>query len=319
MKYIRLKDLKLSVIGLGTDVYGTSIPREKCFGLMDTFLEMGGNLLDTANIYADWLPGEKGASERTIGDWMKERGNRDKVLVGTKGAHPPLSDMSVSRVTARDIRDDIEESLRRLRTDYIDIYYLHRDDIRVPVEEILDILNGFVAAGSIRYFACSNWITARLEAARKHAESSGKDGFLLSQIGWSLATPNPGSFESTLVYMDDAQLEYYRKKNFPVAAFSPQANGFFSDKYGRGIMPADGAANSVVKHYYNEKNFSRQEKAELLAQKKGVTVNQIALAYLLNQGFPVAAVIGTGRLEHMREACVSSEIMLSKEELRLCD
>lgn len=166
-------DLKASAICLGTGGMGTTIPADEAFVMLDYFTEAGGNFLDTALIYANWIPGEKSVSEKTIGRWMKARGNRPAIVLGTKGAHPDLSAMHVPRLSAQDIAADVNASLSHLQTDCIDVYWLHRDDPARPVEEIIHTLNDLVAAGKIRHFGCSNWRAPRIRAANAYAAQHG--------------------------------------------------------------------------------------------------------------------------------------------------
>ena len=147
--------LKLSKIILGTAVFGTKIPKETAFEMMDTYFAHGGRVLDTARVYSDWLPNGHGASERTIGEWIQERNCRKDIILSTKGAHPSFSDMHRSRMTAEEIYVDLNESLKTLQTDYVDIYYLHRDDENIPVSEIMDILDPLVKSGKIRMLGAS--------------------------------------------------------------------------------------------------------------------------------------------------------------------
>ncbi|WP_240414916.1 aldo/keto reductase [Paenibacillus periandrae] len=168
MKYKAVKntDLLPSVICLGTSDIGGSISEEESNRIMNAFTEAGGNFLDTAEVYANWLPIEPNSSERFLGRWMKERGNRDQLIIATKGGHPLLDTPLVSRLSAAEIEQDILGSLQRLGTDYIDLYYLHRDDPHIPVETLIDILETHVRQGHIRYYACSNWTLERLEQAQ---------------------------------------------------------------------------------------------------------------------------------------------------------
>ena len=152
MRIVPIPDtsLKPSALCLGTALFGSEIGRADSFALMDAFLEGGGNFLDTARNYADWLPGEKHVSEKTIGLWMRERRNRERVIVATKGAQLDAV-TKAARLARADLEFDLAESLNHLRIDAIDLYWLHRDDVNRPVEEIMDTLHDQVAAGKIRY------------------------------------------------------------------------------------------------------------------------------------------------------------------------
>ena len=159
-------DLKPSVICLGTVHVGSTLSLRSSYKLLDAYLEQGGNFLDTAKMYSDWLPGEKSSSEKTLGRWLKLRRTRDKVILATKGANPQPSNMNVMRLSRQQITYDLHRSLKHLQTDVIGLYWLHRDDPCRPVEDIINTLDGLRKAGKIRYFGCSNWRTARIIAAK---------------------------------------------------------------------------------------------------------------------------------------------------------
>ncbi len=136
-----------SVLCLGTVSIGATLDRETSFDMLDKFFEHGGTFIDTAKIYSDWIPGEKSRSEKVIGAWIKERKNRERVILATKGAHPELSSMHIPRLSKVEITADLEASLRHLQVDYLDLYWLHRDDPACPVAEVLETLSGLVRAG----------------------------------------------------------------------------------------------------------------------------------------------------------------------------
>ena len=162
----------VSVISLGTGGAGANYDRATAFAMLDAFFEEGGNFVDTAHVYNDWIPGERSRSEKLLGAWMKERRNRSGVLLATKGAHPDLAQMQVGRLSPAEIQADLEESLRFLQVETIDLYWLHRDDPTRPVEEIIDTLEAQVQAGKIRYFGCSNWRLERIQAAQLYSRQA---------------------------------------------------------------------------------------------------------------------------------------------------
>src|SRR5215469_8764514 len=167
MRYCTIpgSDLRPSVIGLGALPFGASLPQETAFSLMDAFVEAGGTCIDTALVYGEWLPGGKGLSERTVGAWITARQHRDGLILSTKGGHPRLTTMQTPRLSDAELSSDLDESLRNLQTDYIDVYWLHRDDPNRPVAEILATAQRQVQAGKIRAFGCSNWRVERIQAA----------------------------------------------------------------------------------------------------------------------------------------------------------
>ena len=314
MNYFTLPGITrpLSVLCLGTANYGSAYTRDESFALLDAFAEAGGNFLDTAHVYADWLPDGHGASERTGGEWLRTRGVRAGFAVATKGGHPRLETMERSRLRPEDLTCDLTESLERLGTDYIDLYWLHRDDPAVPVGEILGALNEHLTAGRIHALGASNWRPARLKAAAEYAQAHGLTGFAASQIGWSLAIPNQtqGQWYDSR-HMDATALEYYRAVGLKVIPFSPQAGGFFAHPYD----PAD----AKYALYHNAVNVGRWERVQKLAKERGVSANAVALAYILEHPCGGAAVIGPRTIEQLRDSVRAVGLGMSGVERRFLE
>jgi aryl-alcohol dehydrogenase-like predicted oxidoreductase len=319
MRYQNLGGMPLapSLICLGGGPLGSAIPPENAFELLDVFAEAGGNWVDTAHVYASWLADGAGVSERTIGAWIKARGVRSSFMVGTKGAHPLLSTMRISRLRPADISQDLSESLERLQSDYVDIYWLHRDDPSIPVGEILGALNEHLAAGRVRALGASNWTVARLQEAAVYAAGHRLVGFCASQIGWSLAQPNPvvSPYAGTL-NMDETTMAYHVASGLPVVAYSSQANGFFGGRYSRASANDPAIAKSgIARSYFNEINFGRLERTQVLAQRLGQTPNAIAVAYLTNQAFAGYAIAGCRTIEQVRDSCAAVDVRLGPDDL----
>lgn len=227
-KQLPLTDLFPSLLALGTVPFGTDIDTPTAFHFLDTFFEHGGTFIDTAHVYGAWVPGGLGRVERLIGQWLKTRNIREHIIVSTKGAHPLLSSMHVPRLSSQEIVTDLEESLRCLQTETIDLYWLHRDDPKQPVAALLETLEEQVRKGKIRYFGCSNWRVQRLEEAWQYATAHGITGFVGNQVMWSFAIPNLEALEDkTMVAMDAPTRDFHRKTGLAIIAYSVQAHGFF--------------------------------------------------------------------------------------------
>ncbi|MBZ0297513.1 MAG: aldo/keto reductase [Anaerolineae bacterium] len=302
--------LNASQVCLGTGNFGTGVAEADAFALLDAFVEAGGNFVDSARIYASWLPGGANASERTVGNWLRERKNRDRIIVATKGAHPELSSMHIARMSHQEIEHDIHASLKYLQTDVIDVYWLHRDDVQRPVEEILDSLNAQVQAGRIRYFGCSNWTVPRIQAAADYAQASGLHGFIANQPQWSMATPNRDTIgDKTLAIMDEETLAFHRESGMPVIPYTSQARGFFSKLAQGRLKEAD------TRQYDNPTNRTRFAKAQALAQQHNVTITAIALSYLTSQPFPVIPIIGAKNFDQLNDSLQHIDFRLTPQEL----
>ncbi|OBZ14767.1 hypothetical protein A8L34_12740 [Bacillus sp. FJAT-27264] len=302
-----------TVICMGTAELGGSVCREESFGLLDLYLELGGNFLDTANVYADWLGGEKSTSEKTLGRWMRERGNRDKLVLATKGGHPFFDSIDTPRLSPQEIVFDLEQSLTHLQTDYVDLYWLHRDDLNRPVGEIMETLNELKKSGEIRAFGCSNWNLGRIDEARRYAAEHGLEAFSANQPLWNLAVPNIDAIgDPTLVIMDDDLRHFHEANGLTAVPFSSQANGFFGGRYTRNGEPdGQGSSGTVATQYFNQASFDRLDRVNRLAAETGASGNQIALAYLLAQPFPVFPIIGGTKLNHLRDSCGAADVRLT--------
>ena len=157
MKKVKMNntDIWVSEISYGTASLGLGGNIEEEYAMLDAFIDAGGNFIDTARVYSDWVPGERGRSERVLGEWLKARRHPNEIVIATKGGHPEFGEMHKSRLTSEDVEHDIKLSLKGLGVERIDLYYLHRDDRSLPVEYIIDYLEHFRARGYIRYYACS--------------------------------------------------------------------------------------------------------------------------------------------------------------------
>lgn len=315
MRYIPIPHTALqpAALCLGTADMGSSIDLTTTFRMLDAYLAAGGNFLDTAQVYADWLPGERSISEKTLGQWMATRGNRDKVLIATKGAHPRLATMHLSRMSRADIEQDIHDSLRHLQSDYIDLYWLHRDDANVPVATIIDILSDQVQAGKIRHFGCSNWQTARIQAAQTYAAEQGKPGFVANQPLWNIGLPDYAAIgDPTLAMMDQAMWAYHQQCGLAAIPYSSQANGYFN-KLAAG--QSERIKTRTQRIYQGAANQQRAERIQQLARTTGLTVTQIVLGYLLAQPFPTIPIVGCQNMTQLQDSLSAAEVRLMPEQL----
>lgn len=306
MKYISIKGLNKPVSALmkGTD-YFYHDSYEKAAANMDAYLAIGGNSVDTAHIYCG------GQSEEVIGRYMQERGNRDQIVILTKGAH---HDQNGPRVNKKDIKSDITTSFERLQTNFIDLYALHRDDPEVPAGEVIEALNEYIADGSVGAIGVSNWTWERIRDANAYAEANGLVGFSFSSPNLSLAKPNE-PFWKGCVSADAETIAWHEAEQFPLLSWSSQARGFFTGRFTPEIR--DNA--DLVRVFYSDANWERLERAKQLAASKSVTAIQIALAYVLNQSFPTCALIGAQSAEELKSCDEGSTIQLTREELDWLD
>jgi aryl-alcohol dehydrogenase-like predicted oxidoreductase len=216
------------------------------------------------------------------------------------GGYPRPDRYLAPEVIAR----DVEESLERLGVDAIDLYFLHRDDPRVPVGEIVDALNKHVDSGRVRQLGASNWTTARIAAANEDAAARGRRGFVASQVKFSLAPAKP-SKDPTVPLFGDGEIAWHAASGLTVCAYSPTANGYFATNGAKGAGGWESPASA-----------ERLRRVNQLAAELGVTPNQVALAWLLHQPFPVIPILGTGNVEHLADALGAGAVRLSPGQVR---
>lgn len=304
-------ELKPSTICLGTVPFGSWVNEQEAFRLLDAYLDLGGNFIDTANVYGDWVPGEKSVSEKAIGKWMKQRGVRERVILGTKGAHPNLATMHIPRFSPGHIIYDIDESLTHLQIDYIDLYWLHRDDPKQSVGEIMDVLNEQISLGKIRSIGCSNWTIDRIAEAQEYANRNGLQGFVGNQMMWSLAVPNTDKMEDkTMIPMDEAGKQFHLSTGLSAFPYSSQAYGFFSGRYSKDHMPDKKMVYDV---FYSDENFSRLERVSQVARNLSRSNTEIILGYLMSHSFPVFPIIGSRTVEQLQESCLAGDFELDAQ------
>ena len=285
--------IPVSVFALGTDYYGKTIPPEDAFLLLDSYYFLGGRTVDTAHVYADYLPGEKHSSEKTIGRWLRKSKKRQFITLCTKGGFPELEDRSVSRLGRDEVRRDLTESLSCLGTDYVDIYWLHRDDPLKSCGEFMQYLEDFKREGLIRAFGFSNFSVRRMREADGHARREGLDPVPAVQIKWGLAGTAPGrSYDDTLAEMDGEYFEYLRSSGKALFAYSSQAKGFFSK-----LRFADDGTpfmepGKCRDRYFCDGNTELFRELSVEAERLGVPVPRLALKKMLDAPFPTALILG---------------------------
>jgi 1-deoxyxylulose-5-phosphate synthase len=314
MRYIEITGIErpASVIGLGTTSrIFTPAGDDRVTQLIDAYLAAGGTCIDTAHIYGF------GESEKALGRWLDQSGRRDEILLITKGCHPHVDEtgqFGPPRVTPKAIHSDLGESLERLGTDHVDLYLLHRDDETVPPGPLLEALNEEKASGRISAFGASNWTAERIAAANDYAVEHGLDGFAASSPGLSLPRPVEMQFPGTL-FADDDTRRWHANTQLPVFAWTSLAAGFGSGRF----RPDDTDVDESTRAFFSEDNFERMRRAEELASKKGITTLQIALAFVLNQRFPVVALVGPSRVENLNGTLGVLDVDLTPEEMRYLD
>jgi aryl-alcohol dehydrogenase-like predicted oxidoreductase len=305
-------DLYASVLCLGTAEFGSGLAESSANEIVDRYVEGGGNVLDTAEIYAAWLEGGSHKSEEFLGRWLSRHGTREGLIISTKGAHPRLESMHIPRMSKAEVQSDLDSSLARLGLDYVDIYWLHRDSPATPVEEILVMLQDFRKAGKIRYAGFSNWTVERAEAARLASERMGVPGFIGSQNQWSLAKADGTKGDPTWAYVDDALLDWHKRHGVAAFPYTSQANGYFR-RLERGTI--EQASQLVKDLFHHPLNELRYKKIKALEKETGLDQGAISLGYLLSQPFPVFPIIGPRKLSDLDESLKAANTVLTSQQV----
>lgn len=306
-------DLAPSVLCLGGVALGSRLDEQASFALLDAFVDFGGNFIDTAKVYADWLPGERSVSEKTIGRWLRRRGYRSRLIVSTKGAHPELASMHKPRLDRKEIDRDLTQSLRNLQVECIDLYWLHRDDPARPVAPIIDALQEQVAAGKIRYYGCSNWRAERIAAAQLYAQRRGWTGFVANQPMWSLAFVASQSLpDPTMTPMDADLLDLHCASSLPAIPYSSQANGFFARVAEHALATMNPAQRTL---YETPENLRRAARVQQLAAETGLTITAVVLGYLRSQPFLTIPIVGCHTPEQLADSCRAAVTELTAKQI----
>jgi aryl-alcohol dehydrogenase-like predicted oxidoreductase len=305
-------DLSASILCLGAADFGSAVDDSRSRAILDRYIDQGGNVIDTAEAYAAWLPGGSHCSEKFLGSWLRERRQPTEIIISTKGGHPRFESIHIPRMSRNEVEGDLDSSLRRLGVDCIDIYWLHRDDPRRPVEEFLMMVDDFRRVGKIRYAGFSNWTQDRAEAARIAAQNLNIKGFVASQSQWSLAKADLNKGDPTLVQMDQSYVEWHKENGFPLFPYSTQAMGYFRRLETGTIDRAPSLVKDLFHHASNERVY---ERIKSLRQETGLSLSQVMLGYLLGHPFPVFPILGPKKVEDLQQLLEAKETTLAAEQI----
>ena len=292
-RFLQQLNRGVSIVGLGTMVFRTA-PRQDAFEMLDAWREAGGNLLDAAEVYG---------SEPALADWFEARGNRDEIVLLNKAC------IDLNEITPDGIRRGVAGNLERTRTDYIDIWMLHRDDPSKPIEMVVESANEQIDLGNIRAWGGSNWTTRRIIEANECADKRGLIGMIGSSENVSLAVPNEPRWGGVRS-LDADDIAWRRETQFPVFSWSAQAGGFFGGQF----SPDDRSNGEMVRVYYSDDNFAKLERARQLGDEKGVSAIQIALAYLLALDVAVYPLVGPRNMAELSSCIEGEAVPLTRAE-----
>ena len=297
---------EVPAIILGGNVYGWTLDEAESLRQLDRAVDLGLNCIDTADVYSRWAPGHQGGeSETIIGKWFATRGRRSDVILATKVG----MDMGDGKkgLKGQYIRQAVEASLRRLQTDYIDLYQAHSDDELANQEETLEAFNALVQAGKVRYIGASNYVGARLEMAIKTSRANGWAEYVSIQPHYNLV--ERAKFETDL-------LPVVRKYEIGVIPYFALAAGFLTGKYRRGSDTSGVARGGMVKKYFNDQGFAVVDALDDVAARHDATAAQVALAWLLAQPGVTAPIASATSDKHLDDLVAATSLRLSDEDLR---
>jgi len=307
MRRIGDSDLEIYPLGLGGNTFGNTTDREASERVLDAFVDAGGNHIDTADSYSAWVPGNRGGESETIlGEWMRSRRNRHSLVIATKvGAHPEFRGLAPDNIARA-----AEASLRRLRTDYVDLYYAHYDDEGQPIEEIAPAFDRLVREGKVRYVGISNFDPARSAAWVRFARENGLAVPVALQPEYNLVARR--NYERNIAPLAEAE-------GLGVLPYFGLASGFLTGKY---RTPADlegRPRGRAVARYLNDDGLRVISALETIATARGAAIATVALAWLLAKPTVTAPLASATSVEQLAELVAAPGLELTADEVARLD
>jgi aryl-alcohol dehydrogenase-like predicted oxidoreductase len=302
---------EIAPLALGGNVFGWTADEPTSFKLLDAFADKGFNLVDTADVYSHWVPGHKGGeSETIIGNWLKQSGKRNQVVIATKVG---MAMGDKKGLSASYIRRAVEDSLRRLQTDHIDLYQAHKDDPNTPLEETLGAFTELVQQGKVRAIGASNYSGRRLAEALELSEKKTSSQKGLAR--YETLQPEYNLYERFAYETDLEQL--CQKSGLGVICYFSLASGFLTGKYRSEADLAKSPRGQMVKKYLNARGLRILAALDQVAQQHGATPTQIALAWLMARPSITAPIASATSLEQLNELVQAADIELSQASIEL--
>ena len=316
MKYAKLgsSGTVVSTIALGTMYFGDETPEEEAFKILDAFVEEGGNLVDTADVYA------KSVSEQVIGHWFASRPSdiTNKVVLATKGRSPNGTDVNDVGLSRRHLHQALNASLRRLGVESIDLYQLHASDMKTPIEETVAFLGDAIAAGKIHYIGLSNFTGWQIQLFVSTARAMGVPLPVTLQPQYSLL--------SREIEWEVIPAAIYN--GLGLLPWSPLAGGFLAGKYKRGSIPPSNTRAGSKKELYqwtmeeyalSDRNWETIEAVEKIASESGLPPSQVALSWLINRPGVTAPIVGARTMKHLIDNLGAADLTLNEQATTMLD
>ncbi|MDH5033245.1 aldo/keto reductase [Chryseobacterium cucumeris] len=303
---IKNTDLTIAPINFGGNVFGWTLDEKQSFEILDRFAEAGFNFIDTADTYSWWVNGKGGQSEEIIGKWMKSRCNRNDIVLATKvGSETKEHGYDISK---KHILKSVDESLQRLQTDHIDLYYTHFDDNTTPVEETLSAYDEIIKAGKVRYIAASNLSPERLKASFEAAEKNSLPKYVALQPHYNLMERE--GFEQNYAPL----AEQFDLSVFPYWSL---AAGFLTGKYRDEADLAKSARGEGVRKYLNPKGLEVLKALDQVSAKHNTTQGTVSLAWLLSNPLITAPIVSATSASQLETVFNAPKLILDQEDIEL--
>lgn len=293
----------VSAMALGTAYFGTTVSEDAAFSVLDAYVEAGGTFIDTANMYAGWVPGGQGGeSEALIGRWMKQRRNRFKLLLSTKVGLPYTG--VAQGLRASTIRDECEKSLTRLGVEHVDLYFTHRDDRETPIEEFMAALDGLVRQGKAKYLGASNITPWRLIEANWVARTRGLAEYVCVQQRFTYLRMKPNVQLDQQVPVSDEMLDCLRSHNLPLMCYGPLLKGTI-----------DNPNKPLDPRYVWADTDARLAALRDVAREVGASVNNVIFAWMMRISPRCIPLFSASKPEQVKENLAAMNVKLSNEQM----
>jgi aryl-alcohol dehydrogenase-like predicted oxidoreductase len=311
IKRLGTTGLNVSDLCLGTMQFGWTADEAASFDVMDAYIDAGGNFIDTADIYSSWASGNPGGvSEEMIGRWMKARGNRDRLVLATKVRGPMWKGADAEGLSRAHIARAVEDSLRRLQVETIDLYQCHWPDEKTPIEQTLAVFGELIASGKVRHAGVSNYTAPQLADALRVADERKLPRFVCLQPHYNLVKRS--EFEAELKAMCE-------RERIGVIPYSPLAGGFLTGKYRRGQALPRSQRAGRAREYMNDTGMAVIDALDAIAAAHKTTLAATALAWHLANPVITAPIIGANNREQLADLLPASELQLSSDEIATLD
>lgn len=305
MHNIGTSDLQVAPLIFGGNVFGWTADGRTSFSILDAFVELGLNFVDTADSYSHWAEGNQGGeSETIIGKWFKQSGKRDKIVLATKvgmwRARPGLA--------AANIEAAVNDSLRRLQTDYIDVYFSHIDDDKTPFDETLGAYQKLIKAGKVRVIGASNYTGERLVSVLQVSKEAGLPAYQILQPEYNLYDRE--SYETNLEPVVEAH-------KLAVVTYFSLASGFLSGKYRSKADAAKGSRTTLVDKYFNDRGLRIVNAIVEVAKRNDTSPASVALAWIIARPSVTGPIASATSVEQLNSLAAATRLKLSAEDMRL--